>query len=376
MGWPGAARDHDTFCVSCHTVVPYALSRPRLRSFAEADTSGTEQKIFEDVETRVRLWDKIAPYYSDTGFGYGKASQSRGTEAVLNAFLLASRDANEGHLTTITRAALKEMWDLQVSAGPGKGAWSWLDNGLEPWEAKDSQFYGAALAAVATGIAPEDYRYSPDISSKIELLRQYLDVEASRQSLINKAVLLWASTKMPGLIDSRERDLIIRDILTEQQKDGGWKLSSNIWPRTWNLHSEARRYLRADWTRQDLNSDGYATGLFTFVLEEVGISDQNPALKNALSWLARNQSPVDGSWPSVSVSEIRNPSSNVGHFMKDAATAYAVLALTRDETASARKLNRLHVPHAIFMGTPALGGPFEPSKERLAGKAGRSARGG
>src|SRR6202011_2486917 len=31
MEWPKAARDHQTFCVSCHTAVPYALSRPALR---------------------------------------------------------------------------------------------------------------------------------------------------------------------------------------------------------------------------------------------------------------------------------------------------------------------------------------------------------
>ena len=28
MNWPRAARDHETFCISCHTAVPYALSRP------------------------------------------------------------------------------------------------------------------------------------------------------------------------------------------------------------------------------------------------------------------------------------------------------------------------------------------------------------
>jgi len=25
MGWPRAARDHETFCVSCHTAVPYVM---------------------------------------------------------------------------------------------------------------------------------------------------------------------------------------------------------------------------------------------------------------------------------------------------------------------------------------------------------------
>ena len=29
--WPSAARDHGTFCVSCHTAAPYALARPALR---------------------------------------------------------------------------------------------------------------------------------------------------------------------------------------------------------------------------------------------------------------------------------------------------------------------------------------------------------
>jgi hypothetical protein len=32
MEWPRAQRDHGTFCVSCHTAVPYALSRSALRS--------------------------------------------------------------------------------------------------------------------------------------------------------------------------------------------------------------------------------------------------------------------------------------------------------------------------------------------------------
>ena len=31
MSWPRSARDHNTFCVSCHTALPYALGRPALR---------------------------------------------------------------------------------------------------------------------------------------------------------------------------------------------------------------------------------------------------------------------------------------------------------------------------------------------------------
>src|SRR5271166_1237952 len=57
MAWPSAARDHDTFCVSCHTSLPYILSRPALRdALAENAPSIGERKLLDDVTKRVRLW--------------------------------------------------------------------------------------------------------------------------------------------------------------------------------------------------------------------------------------------------------------------------------------------------------------------------------
>src|SRR5262249_46667500 len=55
MSWPTAARDHGTFCVSCHTVLPYALARPALRgALAEENVSPVEQKLLDNVVKRVR----------------------------------------------------------------------------------------------------------------------------------------------------------------------------------------------------------------------------------------------------------------------------------------------------------------------------------
>ena len=338
MAWPSAARDHGTFCVSCHTVLPYVLSRPALRSvLAEQGPSDQERKILEDVTERVRLWNQVGPYYTDDGYGNGKPAESRGTESVLNALILASNDARVGKTSQLTHAAFNNMWALQLTDGPTKGAWAWLQFGMEPWEATDSPYYGAALAAIAAGIAPENYSATPEIQTRLSLLRNYLRRESENQSMLNRVVLLWASVKLPGLLSSSEQQSIIREIKRAQEADGGWELSTHAWPDGWSLHSIVRRHLRSDWSRQNGGSDGYATGLITFVLQESGMSAQDLVVQQGVSWLASHQNQEDGAWPSLSLTKRRELSSQIGHFMRDAATAYAVLALTEQNAPAAHE---------------------------------------
>jgi hypothetical protein len=54
------------------------------------------------------------------------------------------------------------MWAEQLASGDNAGAWSSLDFDLSPCEVRDAQYYGAALAALAVGLAP-DYRSRPQI---------------------------------------------------------------------------------------------------------------------------------------------------------------------------------------------------------------------
>ena len=143
----------------------------------------------------MRLWNAIGPYYTDKAH---KAEESRGTEAVLNALILATADARAGRLREDTRTALGHMWAEQQATGDRAGAWPWLQFGLGPWEGRDSEYYGAALAALAAGTAPEDYRSTAAIQNNLERLRAYLDREYSREPLANRVVVLWASTKWPG----------------------------------------------------------------------------------------------------------------------------------------------------------------------------------
>ena len=320
MEWPKAARDHETFCVSCHTAVPYALSRPALRkALAEEVPSVIERRLLDNVTKRVRLWKEVAPFYSDADRGVHKTVESRGTESVLNALILSSNDAQNGQLSHDTRTALDNMWAEQQTTGNKKGAWLWLRFANEPWEADDSDYYGATLAAVAAGTAPENYRARPEIQNNVKMLRDYLNRECAAQTTINRVVLLWASAKVPGLLDPERQKAIINEVLGKQQADGGWSLSSLV-----------GGWKREDGTPQEVKSDGYATGLITFALQQAGIPRENAQQKQGLAWLEGNQSKTEGFWLAYSLNKDKEhhltPATAL--FMSDAATAYAVLALT------------------------------------------------
>jgi squalene-hopene/tetraprenyl-beta-curcumene cyclase len=274
--------------------------------------------MLDGVVKRVRLWKEVEPFYPDQTRGLPKSSESRGTEAVMNALILASRDASSGALSNDARLAFDNMWALQFRAGDLKGAWAWLNFRYEPWEAPESPYFGAALAAIAAGMAPGNYAASPAIQPQMKLLREYLQQRAASERLFNRVTVLWASAKLPELLSSTQRQAIIDDAFAKQQEDGGWSISS--------LGS----WKRVDSTALETASDGYGTGLVTLALQAAGVSRSDPRLARGLSWLSRHQDPKTGMWFAASLNKQRDPDSDIGKFMSDAATAFAVLALTAE----------------------------------------------
>ncbi len=316
MGWPVAARDHQTFCVSCHTVLPYALGRPALReALAEQAPSLPERKLLDNVTKRVRLWKEVEPFYPDAQRGIPKTAESRGTESILNALILVNYDAPTGRLGSDARLALDNMWAEQLKSGDARGAWSWLEFHNSPWEG-ESQYYGTTLAALAVGNAPGHYASATEFRNNLQLLREYLLRDRESQILLDQVMLLWASTKLPGLLTPAQQTAIVDKALSKQQADGGFSLSSFV--GAWK---------RGDGTPLETRSDGYATGVVAFALEQAGVKRDQPQLGRALAWLMLNQDKTEGRWLAFSLNKQRDLSTDIGHFMSDAATGYAVLAL-------------------------------------------------
>ncbi len=313
--WPRAQKDHGTLCISCHTVVPYAMVRPELRrDLGDAAMAVPEKVMLASVEKRVGDWAEMAPFYSDEKYGKGKAAESRATEAVLNAVILASYDRAQGHLRPITRTAFEELWALQETAGPLAGAWKWQDFHLGPWESAESGYQGAALLMLSAVNLPGGFAREVGTRAHLDRLRDYLRRNYASQPMVNQLYVLGASAKEPGLLTRVERGALLTALRAQQQEDGGFRISA----------LDARE--RVDHTAQSTASDGYATGLTVLALEAVGTSRRDATLQRSLNWLAEHQQ-NDGTWVAASLNKERDPKSDPALFMTDAATAYAALAL-------------------------------------------------
>ncbi len=286
LGWTRERK-----CGTCHTNYPYLMARPLLKDIP-APALMEVRKFFEE---RVAGWDNAA-----------KADKPKwDTEVVATASLLAFNDAaTTGKLHPATRKALDRMWTLQKA----DGAWKWLKCNWPPFEHDD--YYGATLAAVGLSVAPDNYAQGDSAKEGVAKLRQYFQ-KTPAPDLHHKAWLMWASVKLDRLQDKDQRAATIKELLAAQRDDGGWSLPS-----------------LGDWKGFDgrdndtkAPSDGYATGFVVYVLRQAGVPANDAALKKGVVWLKANQR-ESGRWFTRSLN-----TDNGGHFMSNAGTSFAVMAL-------------------------------------------------
>jgi hypothetical protein len=128
-------------------------------------------------------------------------------------------------------------------------------------------------------------------------------------------MLLWASTKLTGVLTTTERDALVAEVFSKQQPDGGWS-TALLGP-----------WQRVDGSSLDTKTDGYATGLATFALQQAGLSS-DPRVQKGVRWLVDHQEKTTGRWLATSLNKDRDPETEPSKFMNDVATAYSVLALT------------------------------------------------
>src|SRR5215813_13102938 len=323
-----------TVCVSCHTTVPYVLARPVLRqSIHVSDLAPQESRIISEATKRVESYEAHQLLYDHTE---SKKTESRGTEAVLNALILASADAAQSRRepSAQTQKALRRLWATQRP----DGAWDWLDFGLEPFETVDGAYFGATLAAVAIGIAPgSSDSDAAEERAGMEKLRGYLKEKYASQRLFNRVWLLLAATRMNDLLTRAQRESLITEIQSRQRDDGGWALESL---GAWRWSKTAAPFKAPGALDASLlaKSDGYATGLIVYTLRRAGYPASHTAVSKGLQWLRANQSKVEvnqQSWPAWRAHSLNYDRERGGEkgepwrrmFMSDSATAFAALAL-------------------------------------------------
>ena len=287
-------------CGSCHTNYPYLTARPALKDHA-SPAMAEVRRFFED---RVAHWDDP----------FKEAKPRWDAEIVSTAAALAINDsATTGKLHSLTRKALDRIWTVQKP----DGGFDWLKCGWPPYEYDD--YHGAIVAALGAGHAPEGYAQTPTARAGLARLRSYFSQNAPPE-LHHATMLLWASTRLDGIMSAEQRSKTIAELRRIQRPDGGWNLAS------------LGRWKRLDGTPNDPGGpgDGYGTGLVVFVLRQTGVPSSDPALKRGVDWLLSHQR-ESGGWFTRSVNNDRF------HFISNAGTAFAVLAsagLRRHERAS------------------------------------------
>lgn len=272
-------------CFTCHSNLAHLYARPLVQVEGPA---GSEVRKFAE-ELIEKRWADAGPRWD--------------AEVVAAAAALAFNDAaTTGKLHPLTRQALDRMWTVQRD----DGGFTWIKCDWPPMESDDH--YGATLAAIAVGRAPEDYAQTPAAVAGVKKLKQYFK-ENPGAMLHHRAMMLWGASSLEGLLSVEEQQAIVKQLLDLQKPDGGWSVAT-----------------LGDWKRGDdkpqdtETSDGYGTGFVIYVLRQAGVPASDRRIEKGIAWLKANQR-ESGRWFTRSLHQ------DSKHFITHAGTAFALMAI-------------------------------------------------
>jgi hypothetical protein len=78
------------------------------------------------------------------------------------------------------------------------------------------------------------------IRAGVEHLKHYLQTERPPHDY-GRVLLLWASTKMPDLLDKVRQQELVKMIWKHQQADGGWSIRTFAPPAAWGCGNRAEK---------------------------------------------------------------------------------------------------------------------------------------
>ncbi len=293
MDQASAAWTRDRACFACHTNYAYLYARPMVKG--EATVHREIRTSLEEVVTK--RWPDKGPRWD--------------AEVVASAAALAFHDAlTTKKLHPTTKTALDRMWKVQKD----HGGFTWIKCNWPPMENDDH--YGATLAVIAVGVAPEGYAKTELAQAGLAKLREYFKKNPP-ENLHHRLMMLWGASYLPDFASAEFKSATIKEIQAAQRPDGGWSAAS------------FGNWKRGDKTEQDLNtSDGYGTGFAVYVLRRAGVSADEAGLQKGVAWLKANQR-ESGRWFTRSLFKDNH------HFLSHAGTAFAIMAIAECEPKAA-----------------------------------------
>lgn len=282
---------HTTYnCVTCHTNGLFLVS-----GAVDPDLKPAYQR------TRAFAREYLDRYLEKDQEPQGQHGAVEGIVAT-SAFLAIGEARANGEVSPGTLAALGEA---VARVAPSGHFTEWLTCDWPPYEV--DHHFGTSLLLVAIGTTPRSFQDDSKIAPHVRNMRTWMEKNPPVNAH-QAGMCLWANATGGLELTEEQRRNYITWCRRNQREDGGWSVKS------------IGGWLRPDGTPQLTESEAYATAFMIFVLRQSGVSADDQAIQRGLNWLKSNQR-ESGRWFT------RSPRRDRRHFLSNAATNFAILAL-------------------------------------------------